>query len=141
VADPAGMIRFERRLKTDISIVELPSGQGPGRAHPQLPGNVAGRRQDRQAVPGVLHHPRRRRRRSDDPKAKSAAVARIAPLLRLVPDRIVQSHYVDLTAGQLRISDRRLVLQQVRPTRAPLWAAGGSRSRPGRRQGSTRRRT
>ena len=129
VADPAGFIRFERRLKTDISIVELPSGKDPDeliRSAPESWPEVVKTARPfleffiTRVADGVD---------LDDPKAKSAAVARIAPLLRLVSDRIVQSHYVDLTAGQLRIADRRLVLQQVRPS------GSASVPRPGQARG------
>lgn len=129
VADPAGMIRFERRLKTDISIVELPSGKDPDeliRSAPETWPEVV-----KSARPFLEFFITRVADGVDsaDPKAKSAAVARIAPLLRLVPDRIVQSHYVDLTAGLLQIADRRLVLQHVRPA-APVPAG-----RPGTERG------
>lgn len=134
VADPAGFIRFERRLKTDISIVELPSGKDPDeliRNAPETWPEVV-----KTAKPFLEFFITRVTAgvNLDDPKAKSAAVARIAPLLRLVPDRIVQSHYVDLTAGQLRIADRRLVLQQVRPSATPA----GPRSRAERSHAGAR---
>ena len=128
VTDAAGIIRFERRLKTDISIVELPRGKDPDELI----------RSDAAAWPEVVKTARpfleffiTRVTDGIDPadaKAKSAAVSRIAPLLRLVPDRIVQSHYVDLTAGRLGISDRRLILQQVRPTTS---LSGGHLGGPG----------
>ena len=134
VADPAGMIRFERRLKTDISIVELPSGKDPDeliRSAPESWPDVV-----KTARPFLEFFITRVADGVDqnDPKAKSAAVARIAPLLRLVPDRIVQSHYVDLTAGLLKIADRRLVLQQVRPNVAsPAARPGQVRGQAGAR--------
>ena len=129
VADPAGFIRFERRLKTDIAIVELPSGKDPDELIRSAPASWP--EVVKTAKPFLEFFITRVTAGVDldDPKAKSAAVARIAPLLRLVPDRIVQSHYVDLTAGQLRIADRRLVLQQVRPSGV------ASAPRPGQARG------
>jgi replicative DNA helicase len=41
-------------------------------------------------------------------------VDRVAPLLRLLPDRITQDHYVDHLAIRLRIADRRGLISEIR---------------------------
>ncbi len=122
VVDPRQLVRFERKLSTEILVLALPEGKDPDeflRAHPaDWPALVAGAEPlldfVMRAVVGGID--------LADPKAKSAVVAQLAPLIRELPDTIQQAHYTGLLARMLRLGEdvvasefRRLSL--VRPTR------------------------
>jgi DNA primase len=116
VPDAAGIIRFERKLKTQISVVHLPEGKDPDeliRKSPESwPSIVASAKPfmdftietlTRDVDPG-------------DPRQKSQVVQQLAPLLQQIPDRIVQGHYITMVARRLDLEDR-LVLAEVRKAR------------------------
>jgi len=141
VPDAMGIIRFERRLKADISIVHLPEGKDPDeliRKSPESwPGIVAAAQPFidfyiDSVVSGIPE---------DDPRSKSAAIARVAPLLRQLPDRVVQVHYVDKLAARLKL-DPRLVGSEVRraAVTSPSSVASPASS-PAQRIGSSPRST
>src|SRR5690606_22380807 len=92
------IIRWERKLSAEVSIVRLPEGKDPDelirRAPERWPEVV------KEAVPfldfyidGVTAGVS-----LDDARAKSEAISRVAPLLRQVGDRVVQAHYVGVLA-------------------------------------------
>jgi len=116
VPDAAGIIRFERKLKTQISVVHLPEGKDPDeliRKSPDTwPSIVAS------AKPFMDFTIETLTRSVDlaDPKQKSAVVQQMAPLLQQVSDRIVQGHYISMLARRLGLEDR-LVLAEVRKAR------------------------
>jgi DNA primase len=113
VPDATGIIRFERKLKTEIAVVQLPSGKDPDelirRSPDAWPGIVASAKPfmdftiDTLVAPVDLSNARQ----------KSEIVSQIAPLLQQIPDRIVQGHYISLLARKLGLEDR-LVLAEVR---------------------------
>jgi DNA primase len=113
IPDAMGIIRFERKLNADISIVRLPEGKDPDELIRKSPERwaeiVAGAQPfvafyiDTVAADAI----------DGDPRSKSAAIARVAPLLRQLPDRVVQAHYVDTLATKLRL-DPRLVESEIR---------------------------
>jgi DNA primase len=113
IPDAMGIIRFERRLNADISIVSLPEGKDPDeliRKSPERwPEIVAG------AQPFIAFYidTVTAETSDNDPRSKSAVIARVAPLLRQLPDRVVQAHYVDKLAARLRL-DPRLVESEIR---------------------------
>lgn len=113
IPDAMGIVRFERKLKAEIAIVHLPEGKDPDeliRKRPeQWPEIVRAARPFLDFALDMLT----RDVASGDPRAKSEAVKRIAPLLQQVPDRIVQGHYIGLLARRLML-DERLVLAEVR---------------------------
>ncbi|HYJ13780.1 MAG TPA: DNA primase [Thermomicrobiales bacterium] len=111
--DAAGIIRFERKLKTEIAVVQLPSGKDPDelirRAPQTWPEIVATARPFMDFTIDTLTS-------SVDlsnARQKSEIVTKIAPLLQQIPDRIVQGHYVTMLARRLGLDDR-LVLAEVR---------------------------
>ncbi len=114
--DAAGIIRFERKLKTQIAVVNLPEGKDPDeliRKTPDAwPGIVAS------AKPFMDFTIETLTRSVDlaDPKQKSSVVQQMAPLLQQIPDRIVQGHYISMLARRLGLEDR-LVLAEVRKAR------------------------
>jgi DNA primase len=122
VVDPRQMIRFERKLNTEILVLTLPEGKDPDEFLRARPGDwpaLVGSAEPlldfvMRAVVGGID--------LSDPKAKSAAVGQLAPLIRELPDSIQQAHYVGLLARMLHLGEevvaseiRRLGL--VRPTR------------------------
>jgi len=133
VPDAMGIIRFERKLNADISIVRLPEGKDPDelirKSADKWPEIVAG------AQPFIEFYidTVARDASDNDPRSKSAVVARVVPLLRQLPDRVVQAHYVDVLAGRLRL-DSRIVMSELRrsvlppsPNRAAEIAPAASR--------------
>ncbi|HEX5505529.1 MAG TPA: DNA primase, partial [Thermomicrobiales bacterium] len=132
VPDPQQLIRFERRLKdTEILVLTLPEGKDPDeflRARPDdWPALVAG------AEPLLDYYVRAVATPVDlaDPRAKSAAVHQVAPLIRELPDDIQRHHYTGLLARLLRLPEdavaseiRRLMLtRRGREAREPEAAA------------------
>jgi len=128
VVDPRQMIRFERKLNTEILVLTLPEGKDPDEFLRARPGDwpaLVGSAEPlldfvMRAVVGGID--------LSDPKAKSGAVGQLAPLIRELPDSIQQAHYVGLLARMLHLGEevvaseiRRLGL--VRPTRG--GASGG----------------
>lgn len=113
MVDPAGIIRFERKLNAEISIVQLPEGKDPDELIRRNPGTwpdvVASAKPflDFYINAVVGNQP------VDSPTVKTEIVSKVGPLLRQVPDRIVQDHYVNLLAAKLRI-DARLVNSEIR---------------------------
>jgi DNA primase len=113
VPDAMGIVRFERKLKADISIVSLPEGKDPDelirRAPERWPAIVAS------AQPFLAFYINTVAGDVDpnDPRSKSAVIARVAPLLQQLPDRVVQAHYVEMLASRLRL-DPKLVQSEVR---------------------------
>ncbi|CAA9578093.1 MAG: DNA primase [uncultured Thermomicrobiales bacterium] len=120
VPDARGIIHFERKLKAEIAIVSLPEGKDPDelirRSPESWPEVVASARPFLEflvdAVAGGVN--------PDDARAKAEAVARLAPVLRQVGDRVVMAHHVSRLAAKLQL-DERLVLSEVR--RGELKAA------------------
>ncbi|MBA2469486.1 MAG: DNA primase [Chloroflexia bacterium] len=116
VPDAGGIIRFERKLKTQISVVHLPEGKDPDeliRKSPERwPSIVTSAKPFMDFTIEILT------RSVDlaDPKQKSAVVQQLAPLLQQVSDRIVQGHYISMLARRLGLEDR-LVLAEVRKAR------------------------
>ncbi len=120
-ADAAGLVRFERTLKTDIRIVRLPSGKDPDEL---IRRDVdAWRRAIETPVPLVDFY-------IDvvigdasqvGPREKSQMVQKLAPVLREIGDRIVQAHYVSEVAKRLQINESLILStspsQQRRPSR------------------------
>ena len=112
VANPVGIIRFERKLNAEISIVQMPEGKDPDELIRKSPESWPGVVQSAKpfldfyinAVVGPTP--------VESPTAKAEIISRIGPLLRQIPDRIIQAHYVDLLAARLRI-DSRLVNAEI----------------------------
>jgi DNA primase len=125
VPDARGMIRFERKLNAEISIVRLPEGKDPDelirRDPDRWPEVVAGARPFLEflvdAVAATVP--------PNDAQAKSEALARLAPVLASVGDSVVVSHYVGRLATSLATPEN-LIRAELR--RASL--AGSRRALP-----------
>ncbi len=104
-ADAAGLVRFERTLRTDIRIVKLPSGKDPDEL---IRKDVESWREAvASPVPFIDFYidtvigPAR----SIEPREKSELVQKLAPVLREIGDRIVQAHYVSEVARRLQVNE------------------------------------
>lgn len=136
VPDAMGVIRFERKLNAEISIVTLPDGKDPDELIRRAPDIWPAIVESAQPFLDFYIDQAVKRAPLDDPKAKSAVVSLVSPLLRQIPDRIVQAHYVELLASRLRI-DQRLVLAEVR--RAHLVGGAKDTVAAGRRSSLPKR--
>jgi DNA primase len=109
-----GLLRFERKLKADISIAQLVGGKDPDEIIRQDPG----------AWPDLIRNARpfldftidllTRDIDLGDPDAKSEAVRRIIPLLRQIPDSVKENHYTRLLARKLDIAEHVIVAEKRR---------------------------
>jgi DNA primase len=107
------MIRFERKLNADIAIVQLPQGKDPDelirKAPDSWPEVIASAKPFLDFyIDSVTANV------SDaDGRGKSEAVNRVTPVLRQIPDRIVQSHYIGVLARKLGL-DERVITSEIR---------------------------
>lgn len=129
--DARALVRFERKLSTDILVLNIPEGKDPDeflRAHPgDWPKLVAAAEPlldfVMRAVVGQVD--------LADPRAKSAAVAQLAPLIRELADRIQQDHYTGLLARMLRLNEQVVAseIQRLALTKPNRPTHGGTISR------------
>jgi len=112
VPTPNGLLRFERKLKTDISIVRLTEGKDPDeiirKAPEKWPDLISSARPFLDFTIDLLT----RNVDTTDPNAKSEAVRRIIPLLRQIPDSVKENHYIRLLARRLDISEQVIVSEK-----------------------------
>ncbi len=113
IPDAMGIVRFERKLNAEIAIVHLPEGKDPDELIRKRPGHWPEIVRTARPFLDFALDMLTKDVSTGDPRAKSDAVKRIAPLLQQVPDRIVQGHYIGLLARKLML-DERLVLAEVR---------------------------
>jgi DNA primase len=111
--DAPAMIVWQRRLKTEISIVRLPEGKDPDelirRDPARWPAVVDG------AIPFLDFYVDAALAGVDlgDATAKSAALRRVAPLLEAAGESIVQAHYAGIVAHKLQLPES-TVLNELR---------------------------
>ncbi len=109
--DARGLVRHEGRLKADIRIVSLPEGNDPDqiiRNDPELWPKMID-----QAKPVVAYviDVATESLNLADPKAKTAVVQQVLPLIEDVVDPIEREHYRQLLARRLKLDER--ILHQV----------------------------
>ena len=113
VPDARGIVRFEQRLKADIAIARLPAGKDPDDLIRSEPGRwdtvVAGAKPFLDFMVDTLTAGIN----VADAKQKSRVLGQLAPVLRGVPDRIVQAHHIADVARRLQL-DERIVRAEVR---------------------------
>lgn len=136
-----GLLRFERKLKADISIVQLTGGKDPDeyiRQHSESWPELV-----RTAKPFMDFTIDLLTRNIDlsDPEAKSEAVRRIIPLLRQIPDSVKENHYTRLLARRLDISEQVIVSEKRRSTLGGKSAAIRAGLKPGAVEKTRRRST
>jgi DNA primase len=136
-----GLLRFERKLKADISIVQLTGGKDPDdfiRQHPESWPELV-----RTAKPFMDFTIDLLTRNIDlsNPEAKSEAVRRIIPLLRQIPDSVKENHYTRLLARRLDISEQVIVSEKRKSTLGGKSAAIRAGMKPGAVEKTRRRST
>ncbi|HEV2074466.1 MAG TPA: DNA primase [Thermomicrobiales bacterium] len=112
VPTPNGLLRFERKLKAEISIVQLAEGKDPDEIIRKSP----------EKWPELIRTARpfldftidmlTRDVDTSNPEAKSDAVRRIIPLLRQIPDGVKENHYTRMLARRLDISEQVIVSEK-----------------------------
>lgn len=112
VPTPNGLLRFERKLKADISIVQLAEGKDPDdiirKAPEKWPELIRTARPFLDFTIDMLT----KNVDTSDPDAKSEAVRRIIPLLRQIPDSVKENHYTRLLARRLDISEQVIISEK-----------------------------
>ena len=108
-----GIVRMERKHKTEIAIAQMPVGKDPDEVIREQP--VEWEALVRHARPFLDFTIDLLTADVDasDARGKSDAVHRIAPLFRQITDRVVQAHYIGELSRKLRL-DERLVLSEIR---------------------------
>lgn len=136
VPDARGIVHFEQRLKADIAIARLPGSKDPDDLIRSEPGRwatvIAGAKPFLDFMVDTVTvgiDP-------TDAKAKSQVLSQLAPVLRGVPDRIVQAHYVADVARRLRL-DERIVRAEVRRPETRGTAANATTAPAAREQLNT----
>jgi DNA primase len=123
------MIVWQRRFKTQISIVRLPQGKDPDelirRDAESWPAVVASAQPFLDfyvdaALSGID---------PSDAPAKAAAVRKLVPLLEAAGDQVVQAHYAAVVARKLQLPESS-VLREIRRAAVRTSAPRSSRSAP-----------
>ena len=115
------MILWQRRFKSQISIVRLPQGKDPDELIRRDPARLA-RRRRLAPCPSSTSTSRPRSPAIDpaDATAKSAAVRRLVPLLEAAGDQVVQAHYRGPSRGACKSGSRKSKRPSASPRFAPL---------------------
>jgi DNA primase len=136
VAVPAWrpLIRFEYKLDADIRILSLPPGQDPDEVVRRS--TAEWQHLVETALPIVDFYFQVVTARLDltSPKGKSAAVERLIPLIREVPDPVAQAHYVQKLARLVRMDERQVETQLRRAPTGRPWPAAGEPPPPTSRE-------
>jgi DNA primase len=120
------MILWQRRFKTQISIVQLPEGKDPDeliRRDPESWPQVVS-----SALPFLDFYVEAALAGVDqgDAAAKSAAIRKLVPLLEAAGDQVVQAHYASIVARKLQLPESS-VLHEIR--RSAIRSTGPRTSR------------
>lgn len=106
VLTPDRLIRWEQKLKAEIKIVQLPEGKDPDELIRKSPERWPETVAEAQSFLDFLLDVSTATIPANDARAKSDAVARLAPTLRAIPDRVVQAHYISRLAARLQLDER-----------------------------------
>lgn len=111
--DARGLVRHEARLKADIRIVTLPSGDDPDKIIRRNPDEwKALIAQSRPVVDYVIDVVTRGLDMSE-PKMKTEVAQQVVPLIKDIPDPIERDHYWQLLASALDVDERALRQIQI----------------------------
>jgi DNA primase len=108
-----GIIRMERKHKTEIAIAQMPEGKDPDDVIRENPGDWEGLVKRAHPFLDFTIDLLTADVDAGDARGKSEAVHRIAPLFRQITDRVVQAHYIGELSRKLRL-DERMVLSEIR---------------------------
>jgi len=138
VPDWRGIVRMQEKLAADIRVLVMPGGQDPDdaiRNQPELWTElVAGARPflDFQFDAVASKHD------LDVPRERSAVSAELLPLVAAIPDRVLQSHYLQRLARLAQVDESTLRLDMRRPARPRTAPAAAAEAATPRRQQTPR---
>jgi DNA primase len=112
VPTPNGLLRFERKLKTDISIVQIADGKDPDELIRKSPEKWPELIRTARPFLDFTIEMLTRNVNLGDADAKSEAARRIIPLLRQIPDAVKENHYTRLLARRLDISEQVILAEK-----------------------------
>lgn len=110
-----GLVRMERKHKTEIAIAQMPVGKDPDEVIREQPDEWEALVKHARPFLDFTIDLLTTGLDASDARGKSEAVHRIAPLFRQITDRVVQAHYIRELASRLRL-DERMVLSEIRRT-------------------------
>jgi DNA primase len=138
VPDWRGIVRMQEKLAADIRVLVMPGGQDPDdaiRNQPELWVElVKGARPflDFQFEAVASKHD------LDVPRERSAVSAELLPLVAAIPDRVLQSHYLQRLARLTQVDESTLRLDMRQPARAHAGPAVTAEASAPRRQQTPR---
>jgi DNA primase len=106
IPDPGGIVRFQRKLDAQISILQLPEGKDPDELLRRQPDRWNELVENATPFLDFFIDAVADQVNLNDPRDKSAAFQRIAPLLRQTGDQVTQQHYIGRIAGRLQIGEQ-----------------------------------
>lgn len=109
--DIRGLVQQEGRLKADIRVVSLPAGYDPDSLIRRAPDHWAKLVEQARPVVAFVIETLCQDLDRHDPKAKSAIVQQVMPLIQDVADPVERDHYRQLLARSVQIDER--VLRQM----------------------------
>jgi len=138
VPDWRGIVRMQERLAADIRVLVVPDGKDPDdaiRNQPELWSElVRGARPflDFQfdAVSAKYD--------LDVPRQRSAVSAELLPLVAAIPDRVLQSHYLQRLARLVQVDEATLRLEMRQPARPRALSSSAAEAAVPRRQQTPR---
>lgn len=109
-----GLIRYEYKLDADIRIITLPRGMDPDEMVRQNP--TKWRWSIDHALPIVDYYIGAITSKLDltTAKGKSEAVTQLLPIIKELPDRVEQAHYVQRLAQLVQVSEKTIALSLAR---------------------------
>lgn len=120
--DARGLVRHEGRLKADIRIVSLPEGNDPDQIIRNDPEKWPEMLKRAKPIVTYVIDVATQELDINDPKAKTAVVQQVLPLIEDISDPIEREHYRQILARRLGLDER--ILHQVtipsRPKRSSL---------------------
>ncbi|TAK57293.1 MAG: DNA primase, partial [Dehalococcoidia bacterium] len=138
VPDWRGIVRMQEKLAADIRVLVMPGGQDPDdviRNQPELWVElVNGARPflDFQFDAVASKHD------LDVPRERSAVSSELLPLVAAIPDRVLQSHYLQRLARLAQVDESTLRLEVRQPARARTGPAVAAEASAPRRQQTPR---
>lgn len=112
--DIRGLVQQEGRLKADIRVVSLPAGYDPDSLIRRAPDHWAKLVEQARPVVTFVIETLCQEIDYNDPKAKSAIVQQVIPLIQDIADPVERDHYRQLLARSVQI-DERILRQMMAP--------------------------
>jgi DNA primase len=112
-----GVIRQQETLAADIRVVTMPEGRDPDDVIRNDASLWAELVDGAAPVLDYLFDAAAKRHDLSAPRARSAAMADLAPMIASISDRVVQSHYLQRLSRMVQVDEQTLRLELKRPVR------------------------